>query len=1319
MRKNIKIFVAILISIVLFGISEMFAMRTVLADDSGTIMEFSGKNSESSTNNWASTVKSYLCSTGNGDLMRVQAGASINGYLVEYYDQNFNLKSQKLIPEELPIFGAFYESSDNYFIVSGSANPATSADVEGYRITKYDKSWNRIGSAGLYNCNTKNPFEAGSCRLTQYGNYLLIRTCHKMYGDHQANVTIEYDIAGNEITDSYTGIFNISNGYISHSFNQFVKMDGSKMVTLDHGDAHPRSLVMCFYDSVENGTFLKGKSLANISYLEILKFPGETGANYTGTSIGGFEISSSSYLIAASTVMKKSDGSSLPAAGTCRDVYIGVVDRSTHAVKNVWLTDYAAGETQISIPKLVKISDDSFYVIWSQGNTVFYQKIDGAGNKVGQLYSFEAKMSDCQPIVYNGKIVWYFWNEVEKYFNTIDISNPSKADTIQRGVAVKSFTITMDSSEKYFYVGDTVKFNANIEPENATYKDVTWSVSNEEAFSIDSTGLVTVKKPGECTITCTLNDISGTTRTKNIKAYNKITKFEFNESPIRVDVGETKSLYLIVEPQENTVPEWFYTPSDMSDHAIYDRDAKTVTGVAPGYTYAIGVNHEDDTQVSCFIYVYGTHDAPTSLSVSSKNATKVVLNTVSGQEYSMDGETWQVSGTFSGLKPDTEYNFYTRKRASNYYHESAAYGPVTVKTDKQPVTSFSVTPTSITVKEEESYEITERILPENATDKTVNWTSSNEAVAKAVRGDDGKLRIVGVKYGETTLTGKTNDGSNKTATVKVKVLEKEHAYDEGTVLKAASCTNMGRVRYVCTVCGAVKDEDIPLLPHNEVKDQAKAATCETSGFTEGSHCSVCGLIITSQTEVPAKGHTEVVDEAVAPTCEAAGLTEGSHCSECGKILIAQTEIAPLGHDFTDWVDVSGNETEFKRKCNRCDIEQTESHRYDEGTIVDAPTCLKEGVRKYICLDCGREKKEMVEALGHLPVIDHYKAPGCEETGLTEGSHCERCGQVFTAQEIISATGHDWDEGVISKEPVGCGEDGIKVFTCKICSDTREEKITSEPHLMKHYAEIEATLTKAGTREYYQCDNCKRLFADNGGQTEIDPSKLDIYLFDHDGVQEYKGKWYYITDGVKDSSYTGIAYYAPVKKNYFFREGERVLKGWQTDDDGEWYYIDDKGIVKTGWFNSGTVWFLFDAEKCNMITGWKEIGGYKYYFAPSGAMKTGWLKEGDDWYYFASSGVMKTGWLQVGSLWYFFDDKGVMQTGWIQQGNIRYYFSGSGAMKIGWLKEGDDWYYFTSSGAMKTGWMKIDGSWYYFRQDGTMVTDEWIDGYYIGPDGVMR
>ena len=56
-----------------------------------------------------------------------------------------------------------------------------SADVEVYRITKYDKDWNRISSAGLYDCNTTVPFDAGSARMDSAGDYLFIRTCHEMY----------------------------------------------------------------------------------------------------------------------------------------------------------------------------------------------------------------------------------------------------------------------------------------------------------------------------------------------------------------------------------------------------------------------------------------------------------------------------------------------------------------------------------------------------------------------------------------------------------------------------------------------------------------------------------------------------------------------------------------------------------------------------------------------------------------------------------------------------------------------------------------------------------------------------------------------------------------------------------------------------------------------------------------------------------------------------------------------------------------------------------------------------------------------------------
>lgn len=127
--------------------------------------------------------------------------------------------------------------------------------------------------------------------------------------------------------------------------------------------------------------------------------------------------------------------------------------------------------------------------------------------------------------------------------------------------------------------------------------------------------------------------------------------------------------------------------------------------------------------------------------------------------------------------------------------------------------------------------------------------------------------------------------------------------------------------------------------HKAVKDAAVAATCETAGKTEGSHCSVCNTVLKAQTIVAALGHswdggkitkaatctaagtktytctrckktrTETIvatghkvvkDAAVAATCETTGKTEGSHCSVCGTVLKAQTTVAALGHDYGEW-----------------------------------------------------------------------------------------------------------------------------------------------------------------------------------------------------------------------------------------------------------------------------------------------------------------------------------------------------------------------------------------------------------------------------------
>ena len=90
--------------------------------------------------------------------------------------------------------------------------------------------------------------------------------------------------------------------------------------------------------------------------------------------------------------------------------------------------------------------------------------------------------------------------------------------------------------------------------------------------------------------------------------------------------------------------------------------------------------------------------------------------------------------------------------------------------------------------------------------------------------------------------------------------------------------------------------------HDEVIDEAVAATCTEAGLTAGSHCSLCEEVLVAQEVVPALGHSVVTDKAVAATCVATGLTEGSHCSLCGEVFVAQEviEINPKNHSQHDY-----------------------------------------------------------------------------------------------------------------------------------------------------------------------------------------------------------------------------------------------------------------------------------------------------------------------------------------------------------------------------------------------------------------------------------
>lgn len=105
------------------------------------------------------------------------------------------------------------------------------------------------------------------------------------------------------------------------------------------------------------------------------------------------------------------------------------------------------------------------------------------------------------------------------------------------------------------------------------------------------------------------------------------------------------------------------------------------------------------------------------------------------------------------------------------------------------------------------------------------------------------------------VTGKVDDLNKQVTDLissTIKQLTCTHEWGDRETLKNPTCTEKGQTGVVCHKCGKVKDKKDDLEPtgHTPVTDPAVAPTETTDGLTEGSHCSVCGAVLTAQEVIP-------------------------------------------------------------------------------------------------------------------------------------------------------------------------------------------------------------------------------------------------------------------------------------------------------------------------------------------------------------------------------------------------------------------------------------------------------------------------------------
>ena len=257
-----------------------------------------------------------------------------------------------------------------------------------------------------------------------------------------------------------------------------------------------------------------------------------------------------------------------------------------------------------------------------------------------------------------------------------------------------------------------------------------------------------------------------------------------------------------------------------------------------------------------------------------------------------------------------------------------------------------------------------------------------------------------------------------------------------------------------------------------------------------------------------------------------------------------------------------------------------------------------------------------------------------------------------------------------------------------------------------------------------------------------------------GWKLISGVWYWFDPAKGGAMATGPAEVEGTW--YVFSSSGSLSNGWVRKD-GEWYYGASGGKMVRGWVK-GNAWYYTDPESGRMLTGAVEIDGKSYWLDPAkgGAcarsawvempegflsyaanngvlcmtvkdgvvykdstfteVLSGWVDCGGDRYYVDSQGHMLTGWQKIAENWYLFDPDGIMHRGWYWNGSAYYYLDKSnGNMRTGWVSDLGSWYWLDpdSGGAMATGWKKVGQNWYYLNPNngGRMVTGSlMIDGY---------
>ncbi len=343
-------------------------------------------------------------------------------------------------------------------------------------------------------------------------------------------------------------------------------------------------------------------------------------------------------------------------------------------------------------------------------------------------------------------------------------------------------SVSLDRSDASLVVGYTLTLTATVLPGNADDKSVIWASTNPAIAEVDQTGKVTAKSAGTTTVTATTTDggkIAGCEVTVTA-GFVPITGVTLNYTEYTLELGESFELIAYPQPDNASQRDFSWRSSDGS--VVYPNilsaessESVSVQSIGLG-TATITLHGHNDVTASCVVTV--VERTPDVIHVQSVSLDKTSLNLAPGvseklvatvlPENAADKSVIWASVNPAIAEVDQEGNVTARSVGTTTitaYTNDGGYiaGCEVVVTEVYvPVESVAIQAASIYLYVGNTVDLWVKVLPENASNKTVTWTSSNPEVVSV----DQNGHITALAGGEVFLTA---EAGGKTDTRKAKV----------------------------------------------------------------------------------------------------------------------------------------------------------------------------------------------------------------------------------------------------------------------------------------------------------------------------------------------------------------------------------------------------------------------------------------------------------------------------------------------------------------------------------------------------------------------